>query len=750
MTLKTSLIVARSAVVLLCVAGTPLAQAASEEQKVAAIQKGLGYLYTTQQTGGHWNFSGEEQAATGAAAFAFLSHRDKWGDNAIQYQAAIDKAVSYLLATANTINVSTRNDGVNICPGTASCRGVYWFGNAKSTYATGLVAPAIVAYGAVAGANVLATSSGPLAGMTWGQIAQGITNALAAAQSTRENGNRDGGWGSYIPGNGDADSFSTHSAVTAFIYSETLGAITPDAVRSELKSWLGSVQDPSGAVCHQPGIEPCTHAATGGWLLAMKFAGYDLTNTQVQAALSFLNPSWQSAANNESPGNFGHPWAMWALYQGLGTTIGLNDTTYISNRLTDCGVDTNRDAGPSGKAACTWAEDYNQWLMQHQKADGSWGGYSYWTDPLAGALYVNILGAIRIPLMAHEPLNSGTPERTRQLQQIQLSVALGPGGQTNPALPAIAGTPEAESAAQAAKVRPRKRRGASTLAIDGSGGTIASSGSDNRIRVFSTTTGQQRQILAGSPGLPTGLSFSRDGVTLSGVGKDSLVRIWNASSGAELAKLAGHEHPIRAISASPDDKLLATAGEETRILLWNLTTRKLSKILFGPTDFVNALSFNTDGRLLASATEDARVLIFDVASGRSLFTLRGHSGPIDTAVFSPDGAVLATGGQDTVIHLWDPVRGVQRQALRGHAAPIRTIAFSPDGRLIASGGEDTQIRLWNSTTGVLNRVLTTSGDFINVLVFDPRGNFLVSASEAGEITLWNLISGTRLLSFRLP
>ena len=140
--------IAPGAILLACAVSTPMASAATEAEKVSAIHNGLAYLYSTQQAGGYWGSSGYEQASTGAAAFAFLSQRDKWGTNTAQYQAVVDKAIAYLVSTSNIIEVSNRNDGVNICPGRAgSCKAIYWFGNARSTYTTGLVAPAIAAYG---------------------------------------------------------------------------------------------------------------------------------------------------------------------------------------------------------------------------------------------------------------------------------------------------------------------------------------------------------------------------------------------------------------------------------------------------------------------------------------------------------------------------------------------------------------------------------------------------------------------------
>jgi hypothetical protein len=847
-----------------------MAEAATAAEKRIAAQRGLAYLYKTQHPAGYWGSSGNEEAATAAAAFAFLSQRESWDNDAAQYQAAADKAIAYLLSGAKTMDVSARDDGADICPGAAgSCTGVFWYGNGESIYATALAAAAIATYGTAVGPDVIATATGPLAGMTWAQIAQGITNTLAAKQNASNTTNR-GGWHEFIRGYGDSELSATPWAVTALLYNQTLGAVTPQVVKDDLKTWLTTAQGASVPACRQPDSAGCSHADVGGWLLGMKFVGYDLTNWQIQAALAFLNKTWQSSANGVSYGNFGHPYAMWAIYKGLQTTVGLTDHT-IGNLLTDCGA----AVGPSDGSGCTWAEDYNDWLIKNQKADGSWDGYSYWTEPVATALYVSILSGTRIPTgtyacpasgglwaadatwpvaslrlggqtytkpellaLLNTPTASGMPadaslllanelivaklniargsdpapaagaiadaDRLLRASSARLPFRIAPASpvgarmaerakalqayndgsltpactaaqlsetstrQTQPAShaqdltprmasdrsSAVAATATAnqdpKSAVLSKRVRTRVRKGVTSLAVNTDGTALASASTDNRIRLWSSSTGLQRLALPASAGLPLGVTFSPVGSTLSSIGRDSFVRVWDAVSGTALATLAGHEQAIRALSASPDGKFVGSAGEETRIMLWDLGTRKLSKILYGPTNFVNGLSFSPDSRLLASAGEDARVLIFEVASGKLLYTLRGHSGPIDTVAFSPDGTLLASAGQDTVIHVWDPAVGVQRQALAGHSQPVRTIAFSPDSGLIASGGEDTKILLWNAKTGVLQKTLSGSLGSINALVFDPKGRFLASASDAGDITIWNVNSGAKLLTITVP
>jgi hypothetical protein len=384
-------------VALACATWAVTARAATEAAKRTAIEKGLANLYAAQQAGGYWSYAGYEPAATGAAAFAFLSQKDKWGTNAAQYQAAVDSAVGYLLSTAATATVGVRSDGFNPC-GAGTCLAVYWPALSNEvTYTTGLIAPTIAAYAAGHADNV-ATASGPLAGLTWHQIAQGITNMFAANQTTAAGGNRRGGW-RYYPGENDSDSSTTQWAVISLIYDQTLGATTPQFVKDELKYWLAAVQvaGKGGAACYQPDYLICDHADTGGLLLSLTFVGDGLSNSQVQAALNFLNNNWTQTANNTWYGNFGHPYAMWAVYKGLETTIGLKDTSAITNLLTTCGAPGNLPGNPPGSAPCNWWEDYNQWLVDNQNSDGSWTGFEYWYGPLATAFDINILGATQIP-----------------------------------------------------------------------------------------------------------------------------------------------------------------------------------------------------------------------------------------------------------------------------------------------------------------------------------------------------------------
>lgn len=379
---------ASAAVVALAIgAAVPgLATAATNGQIVTAIDKGLASLYSQQQAGGYWNYGGYEQAATAASVGAFVSQQSHWGANAANYQAAADNGMAYLLGSATVNTVGVRADGLNPC-GVGTCTGIYWNGNGEATYTTGIVASAIGQYAAGKGSQV-ATNTGALAGMTWTQIAQGVTNEFAAGQSTVLNGDRRGGW-RYFPGSGDSDSSTTQWAVLSMIYDQSLGATTPGFVKTELAYWLNAeTAGAGGAGCYQPGYL-CEQSDTGSTLLGDKFIGLGVGNSQVDGAISWLNSHWQEGANSTWYGNFGQPYAMWSDYKALELQIGKDNTSKITN-LAGCGT-------LSPGVTCNWWQDYNQWLVSNQNADGSWGGYAYWTNPLSTAWNVSILGGVEVP-----------------------------------------------------------------------------------------------------------------------------------------------------------------------------------------------------------------------------------------------------------------------------------------------------------------------------------------------------------------
>lgn len=396
------------AMVVLVMAGA--VHAATEAEKRAAIDAGLAYLASTQTTSGlyagSWPAGGTDYmlSATGSALLAFLEEKPNWGANAATYQQVVDRGLNYLLSNATVVPISAQpagnpdgdlnGIGVKFYPGGA---------NTRDTYVTGLVLPAIASSGtpnALVTVGPLATrtdGSGAGGRWTYRDVVQNVVDYYAFGQSEGASPGPRGGW-RYYANYGSSDQSTTQWPVISMMYAQNMGVTTPAWVKSELTYWTNTIQQASGAAMYMPGVVYGEMNETGALLLEQDFLGWPTSDAKVTAALDFIERNWQWILGNNTnyDGNFGHPYAMWAVYKGLEVTIGLDDTTTITSNLhADPGDIDNPNHG------WNWWEDYCEYLVNSQvktgTSAGSWAGYSSWNSWLATPWYINILAATEIP-----------------------------------------------------------------------------------------------------------------------------------------------------------------------------------------------------------------------------------------------------------------------------------------------------------------------------------------------------------------
>jgi hypothetical protein len=366
------------------------AMGASEAEKRAAIDNGLAWLATQQQADGRWIYDNStgDIAATGSVLLAFLEEKANWGSNAAAYQAIVDKGLNYLFSNASIVNISGQpagnpdgdgnGKGVKFIPGGA---------NGRDTYVTGLVVPAIAA----TGTPDAVVSVGPLAGWTYKEVVQNTIDYFAFGQSDPATGNNRGGW-RYYANYGNSDQSTTQWPIIAGLFASKMGVSYPAFVKSELAYWVTYIQNAAGYAGYMAPNSPYGEMnETGALLIMQAFLGLTKANSNVASALDYINTHWKETANSTWDGNFGHPYAMWAIYKGLELILGVDDMSKITNLHANPGDIDNPNHG------WNWWEDYCEWLVNNQKANGSWDGYSYWTGPMATGWYINILAATKIP-----------------------------------------------------------------------------------------------------------------------------------------------------------------------------------------------------------------------------------------------------------------------------------------------------------------------------------------------------------------
>jgi Flp pilus assembly protein TadD len=89
------------------------------------------------------------------------------------------------------------------------------------------------------------------------------------------------------------------------------------------------------------------------------------------------------------------------------------------------------------------------------------------------------------------------------------------------------------------------------------------------VRVWDADTGKELFTLNGHTGVVFGVSFSPDGRRLASTGNDQTVRIWETTTGQELLRLdKGHTGPVSEASFRPGGRRLASGSSDHKVLVW--------------------------------------------------------------------------------------------------------------------------------------------------------------------------------------
>jgi WD40 repeat protein len=241
----------------------------------------------------------------------------------------------------------------------------------------------------------------------------------------------------------------------------------------------------------------------------------------------------------------------------------------------------------------------------------------------------------------------------------------------------------------------------------------------------SAQTGGQEKTIS----LPAGVSveygtISRAGTLVAAIGSDNVVRVWSTSSGKLLQTLADGGHPPTDVAFSPDGRLLAVAyqivaNEKGVLRVFDVASWKAEHEFAAGSD-VFTLAFSPDNRRLALSFV-TKTQIWDLAESKSLADISPPFGGSTSFSFSGDGKWVATADNDGCVRVYDANTGKLRSTVEGFLLEPFAVAFSQDGKFVIAGGADKTISIIDPETGKVLRTLPRQSELITSLDISADG-----------------------------
>jgi len=194
-------------------------------------------------------------------------------------------------------------------------------------------------------------------------------------------------------------------------------------------------------------------------------------------------------------------------------------------------------------------------------------------------------------------------------------------------------------------------------------------------------------------------------------GTNERVRVYATDTGQELYRIDPHTDWIYAVKFTPDGEVLVTADRSGGMFLWQAANGRQVEQLRGHEGAIHALAYTADSLHLASAGADGTVQIWDTWEYRRVRSFNAHGAAVHAVDFSEDGR-LTTTGADRATKVFN-LEGQEQHQFEGLEDWGYAAAFSHDGLKIIAGGWNGEVLVWDTASQEALATLKTNP------VFDP-------------------------------
>ncbi|KAE8751993.1 hypothetical protein FOCC_FOCC001156 [Frankliniella occidentalis] len=256
-----------------------------------------------------------------------------------------------------------------------------------------------------------------------------------------------------------------------------------------------------------------------------------------------------------------------------------------------------------------------------------------------------------------------------------------------------------------------------------SGNLVACGGLDNKVTVYSLTSGENvssQNVSSQKKTVGTHTSYmscctfpNSDQQILTGSG-DSTCALWDVESGQMLQNFHGHTGDVMALDLAPSEigNTFVSGSCDKMVLIWDMRTGHCVQSFEGHQSDINSVKFHPSGDAVATGSDDSTCRLFDLRADKEVAVYTKESiifgvNSVDFSVSGEEhyllfifvidldyyGRLLFAGYNDYTVNVWDTLKCTRVSLLIGHENRVSCLQVSPDGTALSTGSWDCTLRV---------------------------------------------------------
>jgi WD40 repeat protein len=237
-------------------------------------------------------------------------------------------------------------------------------------------------------------------------------------------------------------------------------------------------------------------------------------------------------------------------------------------------------------------------------------------------------------------------------------------------------------------------------------------------------------------GMAKALAFSLDGKSIASTGSDLKIKIWDVFTGKQLQTLTGHTDYIVQVLFIDDRTMLSQSYDKT-IRQWDIITGEFKLLFSTESQYLIVFARSADGRLIAFGSDTPRLIILDRYTDRTT-SYPASGNRLRHLIFSPDGQFIIGITDDRILNLWAIDRNYTHCCWTIGRKATTAILHPQFAHLLIIGSEDGSISIWDLQHQIcLNRIIAHQHEIVAISIVSHPDR-LVSCSVEGSIKVWGL------------